>query len=372
MGVLADILVSPKTFAPSGFRSGVPRSVYAHIHRMVTEGLDFDYPSGFAVANQIQSIAQHVHATGGTYTLTFTLANGQTFTTGNINYNDAHAAVQTAINTAATSASITNWTNDDIVVAGAGLNSAPMTFTFSGASVAGANHSAISISTALTTYNAAQGTAGAVSTTTPGSGGVNAVQKIVKYLTTVADGALHVTGGTFTLTFNPNGGTPFTTAAIAWNADHATIQTAINTANGALGDDTIVVAGGDLSTADLTFTFSGVGVTHLSQPLIVVDSTLLTATVVGTAGAVSKSAVGQSNRPHLAALSAWGVVTDAPADQGTDHSTVTVVNGLDKLPNGVNRELVTALVREASILDNNAATYTNIAAALGLPALASF
>lgn len=364
MGVIADIITNAKSFSTT---PGSPRhQVYDRLKYLVNNGLDFDYPANCDVANQVQSIAQHVHATGGTYTLTFTLFSGETFTTGNLAYNAITSAVTTAINSAATSATIAGWTDGDIVVGGSALSAGAMTFTFSGASVAGLNHSPITASTALTTYNAAQGQAGAVSTTTAGTGGTDAVQKIVKYLTTVADGALHVTGGTFTLTFNPNGGTPFTTAAIAWNAAHAVVQTAINTANGTLGDDTIVVGGNGLDTADMTFTFSGSGVTHLSQPLIVVDSTSLTATVVGTAGAITKSTVGQSKRSGWAALNGFSIISDAPPAQGVAATSVTVVNDSRDFPHGIDNETVKALIDEIAIHDVDPGSKTVLLRALGL------
>lgn len=370
MGVIQDLLDNAKTFNSGSPREGNSRAIVRQLKSIQSVNGDFDRPASCASGNEVQSIAVHVHATGGTYTLTFTLHSGETFTTGNLAYTAAHAAVQSAINSAATSASIVGWTNDDIVVAGAGLNSAPMTFTFSGASVAGLNHSPISVNPALMTYTGGQGQAGAVTTTTVGTGGTDAVQKIAKYLTTVGDGALNVTGGTYTLHFAPNGGSAFTTAAIAWNADHTAVQTAINTANLGLADDTIVVAGAGLQSADMTFTFSGSGVTHLAQPLIVVDSTSLTATVVGTPGAITTPTPGQTVRYAWAALIALGILNPATAlpDQGVAPVGLAshVLCAKGSFPHQLDNETVKAIVNEISSQDDKSqAVKDAVLAALG-------
>jgi len=127
---------------------------------------DFDVPTNCAVRNEVQSIAIHVATvSGGNYTLTVTLRSGQTFTTANIAHDGNAAAILSAINTAATSASITGWTNGDIAVSGGPLTTTPVVLTFSGNSVKGANH-------ALTTINGAGltggGSAGVISVTTAG------------------------------------------------------------------------------------------------------------------------------------------------------------------------------------------------------------
>jgi hypothetical protein len=91
-------------------------------------------------------------------------------------------------------------------------------------------------------------------TSVEGSGGTNEVQAIAQY-------AVNPVGGTFTLSFTTTGDTPFTTAAIAYNAVAATVQTAVDTAAvgniaGYVAGD-IAVTGGPLTTAPLTLTFSG-------------------------------------------------------------------------------------------------------------------
>jgi hypothetical protein len=64
------------------------------------------YPSrtGNTAANEVQGIAIHVATVdGGTFTLTFTLFKGVTFTTGNIAYDANAATIEAAIDAAATS-----------------------------------------------------------------------------------------------------------------------------------------------------------------------------------------------------------------------------------------------------------------------------
>ena len=118
-----------------------------------------------AIVNEAESIAVYGGTVdGGTFTLQFNLAGGVTFTTAGIAHNANAAIVQTAIDTA----SPVGIGDGHIVVAGGPLTTTPMTFTFSGASVAGANHGAIVVDgTSLT----GGGSAGAVSQTTAGQAG---------------------------------------------------------------------------------------------------------------------------------------------------------------------------------------------------------
>lgn len=78
--------------------------------------------------------------TAGNFTLQITLANAETFTTAVITYNAAASVIETAIDVAATAASITGWTNGDIVATGGAIDAADVVLTFSGVSVAGQSH----------------------------------------------------------------------------------------------------------------------------------------------------------------------------------------------------------------------------------------
>lgn len=171
MGIISDLLTSPSTFTGTGVpHVASSRVLYRKLVDIAGQEGDFDYPSGTAAANEVQKLGQHVHADGGTYTLSFSLNGGTTFSTANIAYNATNATMTGAINTAATGASVTGWTNGDIVVAGGPLSAANSTLTFSGVSVTHKNHGQTTIDgTHLTNSNAA-GTAGVGTTTTEGQG----------------------------------------------------------------------------------------------------------------------------------------------------------------------------------------------------------
>ena len=145
---------------------------------------------------------------------------------------------------------------------------------------------AITFSPALTagTYtNAVAGVAGAVTTPTPGDDdpATDEIQSIARHVN-------NVTGGTYTLTFTlEGGGGPYTTSAIAHNANAATIQTAVDTALAAYESTAMVtytagdvaITGGPLHTTALTITFSGASVEELAQSPTTIDGALLTAAV---------------------------------------------------------------------------------------------
>jgi hypothetical protein len=127
---------------------------------------DMVLSAAMTAMDEVQSLAVYTEtATGGTFTLEFTLSNGETFTTAAIAYDANAATVETAIDVAATTASVTDWTNADISVAGGDLNTNPMTFTFDGASVTEANHALIVVDGSSLT---AADIEGDVSTTTSG------------------------------------------------------------------------------------------------------------------------------------------------------------------------------------------------------------
>ena len=295
--------------------------------------------AGVAGVNEVQSIAAHTAATGGTYTLTLTLSGESAFTTGAIAYNANAATIQTAIDVAATTAAITGWTNADIVVTGGPLSSGALTLTFSGNSVKEKNHTQTTIDGAALT---AAGTAGAPSTTTPGDVGVDEVQSIAAHVA--------ATGGTYTLSLNINGGGVVTTGAIAYNANAATVQTAINAVSGVTADH-IVVTGGPLSSGALTLTFSGDDVDETDQAQTTIDGALLT--IAGTAGAPSTSTQGvvgvnevQSIAPYLntvtggtytlsLTINGGGVVTTGALAYNASAATVqTAVNAVSGVTAG--------------------------------------
>lgn len=75
-----------------------------------------------------------------------------------------------------------------------------------------------------------------------------------------------LSGGTFRITARKSDGTWQTTDAIAFNANAAAIQTALNAV---LGTSAVAVAG---TVASFTITFSGTGYAAIQQPLVTVNT----------------------------------------------------------------------------------------------------
>lgn len=349
MGAIQNFLDNATTFDTSAPREGISRVIHRQLTSIINEG-DFEVPASCEATDEVQSVAMHANAISGTYTLTFTLHSGETFTTGNIAFDAAAATVTTAINSAATTATITGWTNGDITVAGAGLDSEAMTFTFDGESVAGLNHGAIAVDGALL---GGAGEAGVASTTTAGDDNpaTDEVQSIAAHV--------DATGGTYTLTVLGN-----ETANIAYDANAATIQTAVDLVSGVTAGH-VAITGGPLSTTPLTITFSGDDVDETDQVQTTIDGALLTAD--GTAGAVTASASGQTARHAWGALVALGIILDdSLPDQGDLPSSITVVSTRGNFPHKLNDDTVKAIVNEiASQDDESQAVKDALLTALG-------
>jgi hypothetical protein len=173
--------------------------------------------------------------------------------------------------------------------------------------------------------------------------------------------------GTFTLAFSLWSGETFTTAAIAYDADAATIEAAIDTAAALAsiagfeaGD--IAVTGGPLDADDITLTYSGDSVASQNHGEVEIAVTGLTG---GTAGDESVTTEGQSNRTGWAALRVSGCISSDPPAQGEDPTTVTAVDRVAN-PHMPDQGTIRDLAREAAIEDQNEAVYTAIMAAFGL------
>jgi microcystin-dependent protein len=103
--------------------------------------LDPPTPTAATGTNTIHLLNRDVvETTGGTFTLTFNLKSNESFTTAAIAFNANAATIEGAIDTAATLASITDWSNGDIAVTGTDLQNTDISLTFSGASVSGQPH----------------------------------------------------------------------------------------------------------------------------------------------------------------------------------------------------------------------------------------
>lgn len=174
-----------------------------------------------------------------------------------------------------------------------------------------------------------------------------------------------VSGGNFTITITEPNGTTHTTASILYDADEATIESAIDTKMtadsyaGWTNSDISVALTGDLTANAATLTFDGTSVDELNFDVSVTDVDL---TGGGTVGAVTTTTYGQGIRYAWAVMWAHGMVVSAPP-QGTLMSPAT----LDVTPAGTTAHwpraaLRKALARQAGIDDDNVALRTQLEA----------
>lgn len=164
MGIFASLRASAKTLAVSPNNVGNFGAIENSLDKLQAQIGEQDSTVG-DTQNEVQTIGVATGASDGTYTLTVTLANGETCTTGNLNHDDAAAVIEAAIDTAADGV-LTGFTAGDISVAGGPLDTDDVTLTFDGTSVAGTNHPLASVDDT----NLVGGTAGAVTTTQAGGG----------------------------------------------------------------------------------------------------------------------------------------------------------------------------------------------------------
>ena len=162
MGVFSDLLAGTPAFDVTNPITALDKIVHRELDEIIKQG-DVAYGTETAVTNEVQSLSATA-AISGNFTLAFTLASGETFTTGSLAFNAAASAIETAIDSAATTASVVGWTNGDISVSGGPANSGATVFTFDGASVAGLNHGVI----VPADVDLSDSTPGVVSVTTEG------------------------------------------------------------------------------------------------------------------------------------------------------------------------------------------------------------
>lgn len=156
MGIYSDFLANTKSMDITSPIVSGDKSVNIWVDKKIAEG-DLAYAAAYDAKNEVQSLSANDH-TGGTFTLAFTLRSGETFTTAAIAYNATAGTIETAIDVAATAASVAGWTNGDISVSGGAANANPVVFTFDGTSVAGQNHGLIVNDGTLLTGGADDGT----------------------------------------------------------------------------------------------------------------------------------------------------------------------------------------------------------------------
>lgn len=207
-----------------------------------------------APADDVQTIAITGTLSAGSFTLVFTDEVGAVIETDPIAYNANTAAVQTGVDSALGAAAV--------VVSGTAITG--MIFTFSGIEYSGVAQEMIAVDGSVLT---GVEDITVTHTTIGGQGSSTAVDAVQ---TGAIGGTL--TGGTWLLSLYDLNDDLVTTAAIAYNASTANIQTAIDTLLGTTDD---IVAGGTAITA-MTFTFSGAGYEGRAHKLMSIDGTLLT------------------------------------------------------------------------------------------------
>lgn len=169
MGVYTDLIAAAVAWdagGTDGISVATDRVIMKDIAGFQARQGDPAAPAGYAEADEIQTIGTYNGVvSGGNFTLTITLRNGETVTTANIAHDALAAAIEGAIDTVATG-NITDWTNADISVALTGnLTANAATITFDGASVDATNHPAIVMNDVDLSGG---GTSGNVATTTNG------------------------------------------------------------------------------------------------------------------------------------------------------------------------------------------------------------
>ncbi len=357
MGALAQLQSQAKTFSTT---SPLARWLKSEIARLA--GADADIASAAAVANAVHQLNQDaVNTTGGDFTLTVNLQDGQTFTTGTIAHNlnagtlggvldsvhiigtdatdhtggdftltvelfngetfttaaiafDATAAeTETAIDVAATAAAITGWVNGHISVAASGidLQDGTLTLTFDGASVdTDTSH----------------------------------------VLTTMADSR---TGGV-----SPTPTITNATAGIEAKVNDAAAAASIT--GWRFGD--IRFGGTSLQIDDITLTYSGSLWAGIQQPITVFNDSRTGGTPADPL--VTITTPGQTERAALSILLNYGIITGAVAAQNAANIFGTGFTKGDPAASRVPAVVVKALMAEAAAEDENNSTYHAIEEAL--------
>ena len=169
-------------------------------------------------------------------------------------------------------------------------------------------------------------------------------------------------GGTFTVKITLRNGVTFTTAAIAYDANAATIEAAIDTASPAsvtAGD--IVVTGGPIGTDPIVLTYSGATVAGTKHPLAAVVSSITDGMdpIEGNPE-VTETTSGQPVRLAWAVLKALGVIADTTPPEQDELAEATAGANLALVKPWFIRELA----QEAAFEDDNKLSYDAIVSVL--------
>ena len=174
--------------------------------------------------------------------------------------------------------------------------------------------------------------------------------------TDIAQHVATVSGGSFTLTVNATANAiTYTTAGIAWNATDATIEAALDTASPAtVGDGDIAVTdsgSAGLSDGNCQFLCSG----NLAEVPVLITINGASLTGGGTAGAVTRTTGGQSDRYATQAISELNIAVGATQDSGDavtlTTAAATYTGWVDRAPLAVIRWIALATVVEDGTTD---------------------
>lgn len=374
MGIIAQYLGATQSIDTVHPRDGVPRAVVHELRAYATKNDPAFDSTTYGADDAVHRVAEFaIDPAAGTYRLRFHLNGMGPILTGTIDIADDEADVQAVINTAMTAAGVPGWADDDITVSnetssGDDLTDGYFDFTFDGASVSSIGHGPTEIVTdfpALAATSETTEVEGVDDTMTP----VDEVQRIAQY-------ANSVTGGTYTLTLNLDGASPITTDVIAFDADEADVQTAINVAVTAAeypswSDDDITVSnegssGDSLVDGYLELTFDGTSVAGADHGQTTIDGTnLVTATFLDSPSS-SIETNGTANREALQILTALNAVTFTPDDPGVTPTDMAI--GPKKYGNYPSADLIRALARDAGIVEHNDDLTATILAITGVGA----
>ncbi len=257
MGVYSDFLAHTGVVDVTGEKVANQRSAYGELAAHASK-LDPACPSFLTTKDAVQVInAFTPTVASGSYTITIVDELGTEHTTGSILFSDVQATIESAIDTKMTSDAYAGWTNGDISVALTGnLTANAATLTYDGASVTEKN---MGQATVASVNLAGGGTVNGATTSVTGSI-TNEVQTVNAFLGSVSS-------GNFTITILDDLEAPHLTANIAYNANAATVEGAIDTImtsdaySGWTNGDISVTLGTDLTAGDATLTFDGDSVT---------------------------------------------------------------------------------------------------------------
>jgi hypothetical protein len=184
---------------------------------------------------------------------------------------------------------------------------------------------------------------------------------------TAAIFALTPTSGNYTINITLSDATNFITGNIAYGANSATIETAIDVAAtakpvGGWTNGDITITGGPLTTDAVVMTFDGDSVDGLNHSATVVANVDLDGYPIP--GAATTTTHGQTARTVWDAMERMGLVTGGPPAQGTDSglSATTSRNSNAYYPR---QETLQALAMQATIDDGNDDIYTTLMALFG-------